>query len=214
MFLEREDRALKLKFRDELTVTDMASTVANEPRKVDVWFRYPDKEVRDVSYPFLTIDFVGLQKASEREHRNVIPLDYVPEEYQVVNETAATGIKTDFPVPYEIYYAITTYTRDPRHDRQLLAQLIQFSSRLSFRFGWLEVPEDKTLRRLDVLGMDVQDYKDGEGKTVFRKVFTITVSAELFPDDVTEARIADRVAVNLEHTTMDLILEQNEDVTV
>ncbi len=89
--------------------------------------------------------------------------------------------------------------------------MIQYSSRLSFRFGCLEVPEDKTLRRLDVLGMDVQDYKDAEGKTVFRKVFTTTVSAELFPDDVTEARVAESVILDLDHTTEAIILEQNTD---
>lgn len=212
MFLEREDRALKAKFREELTVSDLVSAARGEPRPVDVWFRYPDKEVRDVVYPFLTIDFVGLRKADEREHRGVVPIEYIPEEYTVQNETAATAIETDVPIPYEIYYVVTAYSRNPIHDRQLVAQLIQYSSRLSFRFGYLEVPEDKTIRRLDVLGMEVTDYKDPEGKTVFRKQFTLTVSAELFHSEIIESRVTERIDLTLFQTDLETILASTPDV--
>lgn len=207
MFLEREDRALKLKLKDELSVSDMA----NQARPVDVWFRYPDKEVRDVVYPFITIDFVGLRKADEREHRGVIPIEYKPEDYTYVDPTASTAVETDVPVPYEIYYALSAYSRNPLHDRQLVAQLIQYSSRLSMRFGYLEVPEDKTLRRLDVLGMEVTDYKDEAG-TVFRKVFTATVSAELFLSEILESRVTETLNLTLGEADLSTILAETPDV--
>lgn len=208
MFLEREDRALKNKFRAELTVSDMA----NAARPVDVWFRYPDKEVRDVVYPFITLDFNGLRKADEREHRGLVPIEYKPEDYQYADPTSNTAIITDVPIPYEIYYAVTVYSRNPLHDRQLIAQLLQYSARLSFRFGYLEVPEDKTMRRLDVLGMEVADYKDQEGKTVFRKAFTITVSAELFLSEIIESRVTDRIDLSLFDTDTQTILTSTPDV--
>lgn len=181
MFLEREDRALKLKLRDLVRVSDLAS--GGEGRAVDVWFRFPDKEVRDVVYPFLTIDFVGLRKASEREHRALTDVHYVPEEFEYVGP--GTAITAEYPIPYDLTYTITAWSRHPLHDRQITAQLLQINSRLAMRNTWLEVPEDETVRTLDVQGMEVADFTR-DGKRTFRKVFMVVVTAELFSDSIQE----------------------------
>lgn len=207
-FLEFEDRALKRKFTNELTVSDPK----NASRGVDIWFRYPDKEVRDVSYPFITLAFSGLRKADEREERGTTRLHYMPGGGAPADPTDATALVTEIPIPYEIYYTVTTHCRDPRHDRQLLSQLLQYNARLSMRNAWLEVEEDNTIRRLDVIGMDPADYRDNAQKYVHRKVFTISVSAEIFPSAIVETKIPEHIEVILSEQGIDFIVTQNEPV--
>jgi hypothetical protein len=52
---------------------------------------------------------------------------------------------------------------------------------LPFRFGQLDIPEDGTARRLDMLGFSKRDTTEG-GKRLFSNVYNIKISAEIFPD--------------------------------
>lgn len=207
MILEHEDRALKLKLSG-LTVTDLKTGAGTRP--VDVWFRFPDKEIRDVRYPFITIDFGGLRKAGEREHRGTPIVNYRVGGMSINDETAATALRTDeFPVPYELYYTVTVWSRNPLHDRQLVAKLLSDPELLPFRNGYLEVPEDDSIRRLDVLGMQPANIQDRTGKRLFRKIINLTVSAEIFPSQITEVRKPTVVDLDLDDLAIDVVLARN-----
>jgi len=106
----------------------------------------------------------------------VIPTDtlYTPEGVTTPNQIV------NYPVPVQLLYQVTTWSRQPRHDRQIIEQLFS-SGRLPFRFGYLNIPEDGTRRRLDLLGFSKRDTTEGD-KRLFSNVYNIRISAEIFED--------------------------------
>ena len=55
------------------------------------------------------------------------------------------------------------------------------------RYGALAMPETARIARLDMLGAPrVADTTDENGKRLFRKIFSVRVSTELFPDAALE----------------------------
>ena len=56
-----------------------------------------------------------------------------------------------------------------------------------FRRGFIDVPEDGTIRRFDLLSWGNSDLLDGETgyrKRIFRKVYTVQMSAEIPTSDL------------------------------
>jgi hypothetical protein len=91
---------------------------------------------------------------------------------------------SDFPIPYNIDYQITVYSRKALHDRVLVASLAA-NDRIPERFGFLEIPEDGTFRRLDLIGGPSPEVeKDRDGKRIFRSIYAVRVSSELLPGEV------------------------------
>jgi hypothetical protein len=86
-----------------------------------------------------------------------------------------------WPIPVNIDYQVTTYSRQPRHDRQILSQILY--TRIPMRFAVLE-PEDGnsagagTVRRLDLLDISKRDVTE-QGKRLFVNAFTVRVSSEI-----------------------------------
>lgn len=83
----------------------------------------------------------------------------------------------NFPIPVNIDYQVTTYARQPRHDREILSQLMR--TRLPLRFGVLET-DDNTVRRLDILDISKRDISEA-GKRLFVNAFTVRISSEIAP---------------------------------
>ena len=83
----------------------------------------------------------------------------------------------DFPIPVNIDYQITVYSRQPRHDRQIMAQLL--FNKIPLRFAVLET-DDNTVRRLDVLDISKRDITEA-GKRLFVNAITVRVSSEIAP---------------------------------
>lgn len=177
-FILNEDKALKTALSG-MTVTDSG----NPNRPVGVWFGQPELEIRAQSYPYITIDFVGLSEDFERAHRGIIEMDYYPEG---VTDTTKQ-YTTEFPIPVNLDYQVTTWTRQPRHDRQIMGRLLA-EQRLPLRFGLLVIPEDMTVRRMDLLGITKRDRIDENGKRLFSTVFNVRVSAELLPTVLNQIR--------------------------
>ena len=94
------------------------------------------------------------------------------------------GSKTDFPIPVDLLYQVATWSRKPRHDRQMINSLFN-RGLLPFRFGQLFIPEDGTNRRLDVLGFSKRDTTEAD-KRLFNNIYNIRISAELFPDQLVQ----------------------------
>lgn len=170
-FLINEDKGLKALLAG-VTVTD----AKNGARPVGIWFGQPDVEIRAQSYPYLTIELIDISEAYERNNRGISELSYTPEGLD-----PELRYLTENPIPVNLDYQVTSYTRQPIHDRQVISAML--SNILPFRYGTLEIPEDGTLRRVELLGYAKRDTTE-QGKRLFVNVFSIRVSSELFSSEI------------------------------
>jgi len=172
-FILNEEAALKA-LLSGMTVSDGG----NSARPVGVFYGQPDKEIRQQSYPYITIDLIGISEETDRAHRGVVNVPnttfYTPE------GVTSSNLDVNYPIPVQLTYQVSTWARQPRHDRQIIAQLFSYG-RLPLRFGQLSIPQDGTNRRLDVLGFSKRDTTEGE-KRLFSNVYNIRISAEIFED--------------------------------
>lgn len=202
-WISNEAAALKNKVSG-LTVTDAASTTG---RPVNVWFWDPEYEFADLTFPCIILQHSGISKADDREHRGSTLLPYVPEQFNTANGTApsfdpATGTPitwdtttdydptqspfrvVDYPIPYNVDFQVDVYSRFQTELMPLIGQLSAID-RLPVRFGYLEVPQDATIRSLDLIGgPEIVADKDAEGKRLFRAVYSVRVYSELNLYDV------------------------------
>jgi hypothetical protein len=114
----------------------------------------------------------------------------------------------DFPVPVNIDYQVTTYARQPRHDRQILAQLL--NTKIPLRFAVLNVGPNTqfgTTRRLDVLDISKRDITE-QGKRLFVNAITVRVSSEITPS--TFNRLYKVQELNVTGTTGSQIIGRGE----
>jgi hypothetical protein len=170
-FILSEDKALRDVCRGVTVHDQKADASIDQGRNVPVWFGQPDQEVRDQQYPYITIDMVDISRDPGREHRGKTNAEYLTPE----DLTEGKGWEIHLPIPVNIDYQITTYARQPRHDREILSQLLH--TKLPFRFGQLEL-DDNTLRRLEVLDVAKRDITE-QGKRLFVNAFTVRVTSEI-----------------------------------
>lgn len=166
-FILDEDRALRNALVG-ITVSDQKET----DRRVGVWFGQPDNEIRNQSYPFITIDLIDISEAKDRAHRG-----RANPEYDRPAGVDPDRWDTDYPIPINLDYQITTWARQPRHDRQILTALL--NGKTPLRFGVL-TPDDGTVRRLDVLEVTKRDTTEAD-KRLFKNAITVRISSELPP---------------------------------
>jgi hypothetical protein len=180
-FILNEDKALKTLLKSRIGVTDSK----NNLRTVGVWFGHPDVEIRDQSYPYMTIELSDISHARERQHSGMTELNYIPEAKDLNGNILTESAKrwTESPTPVNLDYQIASYCRQPLHDRQILATVL--TDLLPFRFGMLEIPEDNTARRIELLGYAKRDTTE-QGKRLFVNVFSIRVNAELFSTGIVQ----------------------------
>lgn len=172
-FLLSEDKALRDLLKDMVVTDQKASGTEEGVRKVGVWFGQPDQEIRTQSYPYITIDMIDISEDFARAMRGKAKPSYITPPEGLDPDTQDWEI--DWPVPVNIDYQITTYARQPRHDREILAQLLY--KKVPLRFAVLQ-PDDGTVRRLDVLDVAKRDVTES-GKRLFVNVITVRVSSEI-----------------------------------
>jgi len=173
-FLLSEDDALRKQIQG-ITVHDQRATGDDTPRQVGVFFGQPDQELRAQVYPYITIDMIDIQRDTEREMRGRITGTVEQFGYLGPTETSDLGWDIDLPIPVNIDYQITTYARQPRHDRELLSQLLH--EKLPLRFGQLTL-DDNTVRRLEVLDVAKRDSVE-QAKRLFINAVTVRVTSEI-----------------------------------
>lgn len=195
-FLLAEDAAVKRRFAN-ISVTDDR----NQTRVAKVFFRYPEGET-EREYPFITIENVGIFHDRARQHSeqtyyfstsgsassSPAYVNYFPSELDAAGMVSALGnnpyLALDSFVPVILMYQVSTYARSALHDRQLTAKMLRRAT--PFRRGFIEVPEDNTIRRFDLMSWGNSDLLDGESayrKRIFRKVYSIQMTAELPASD-------------------------------
>jgi hypothetical protein len=183
-FLLSEDKALREKLQG-IVVHDQKADGTSTPRQVGVFFGQPDQELRPQNYPYITIDMVDLQRDTQREMRGTTNADYLKPTDFVTD--SGSEFLIDLPIPVNIDYQITTYSRHPRHDREILSQLL--TSKL-VRFGVLEIVEKdvtsgntetitSTFRRMDLISVAKRDNNSEQAKRLFVNAFTVRVSSEM-----------------------------------
>ena len=181
MFLFSEDKALREKMQGML-VYDQKATGDDVPRQVGVWFGQPDQEIRAQQYPYVTIDMIDISRDPAREMRGKTNAAYLESRLSANFDAETQGWETDLPIPVNIDYQITTYARQPRHDRMLVAQLM--AEKLPIRSGILEL-DDGTVRRLDVMDVAKRDITENQ-KRLFVNAVTVRVSSEVVQGALTE----------------------------
>jgi hypothetical protein len=209
-FLLAEDAAVKNRFSN-LTVSDDR----NASREVQVFFRYPEGETEKI-YPFITVEMVGLSHDTRRQlsettlyysnsasaSNNANYINYYPSELtesemsSMVNNSNVLAVHSFIPV--SLVYQITTHTRSALHDRQLSSKILRRV--VPFRQGFIEIPEDGTIRRFDLMSWSTSDLLDRESgyrKRIFRKMFTIQMNAEIAATDLTSIRKVASVVGNI-----------------
>jgi hypothetical protein len=195
-FLLAEDAALRRRISG-LFVSDDKEPVRN----VQVFYRHPEKET-EKTFPYATIELLDISFAPERAVSEVnyyfaggvgltpeqqdkyTSLDYYPSHYDASDLASLTGasgfVSTEQFVPVDLLYQITTHTRNPVHQRQLDGLMLRRVFPL--RRGFIEIPEDGTIRRcqlLDWRSSDILDQEAGQKKHLFRSVYTIEMGAEI-----------------------------------
>jgi len=188
-----EDRALKQLLMG-MTVSD--NRQSNRP--VKVFYGQPDVEITDQTYPYITIDLIDADEATERAMRGIIELQYQPE--GAPKREDGHGLKTDYPIPYDLVYQITTYARDPRHDRKIMNQIAR---RLGGRYHSLYVPEDNTERSMFLTNTLKRDLTEAN-RRLFSNAYTVVVYSELIPADIEKVAQVKKVdlGINGQHETI------------
>ncbi|MFF1701335.1 hypothetical protein [Streptomyces sp. NPDC058252] len=177
-----------------------------EGRSVPVRYRVPESELAKQTFPLIVIEHAGLEKADEREHRGRTLLPYAAEGttpwWQPTDtgwDVTASPYIVDFPIPYDIRYRVLVFTRLSEHDIALASAMAQFD-RIPARFGFLTIPEDGTVRRLDLLGgPELVDTRDEDGKRLFRREYLISVSSEMLASVAVQYAQATSVALDFEY---------------
>jgi hypothetical protein len=166
-----EDEALKTRLSG-MTVSD----AKNNARTVSVFFGQPDLEIREQSYPYITIQLTDLVEDTQRAHRGIIDLNYTPDGATATLDGKVRGV--EYPIPVDLHYQVATYSRHPYHDRALILELLK--NRLNLRFGFLlvETATAISMRRLDLLGYSKRDVAE-QDKRLFVNLFSIRVSSEM-----------------------------------
>lgn len=192
-----EDRAADIDGGMDADHVDGALLVNSKTRLVPVYFRLPENEVRRKTFPYITIDFLGAVRDVEREHRGYTTYGDTANAYSPPGMPVGGG-KTELPVPFQLQYQVTQWARYNRHDRQIMTSLL--TTRLEPRFGYLEMvptleaPDDFSVRRMDLLsGPTPGDTRDAEGKRVFRKMYSVGISSELFQSDMAALAAVNRL---------------------
>lgn len=192
-----ESEALK----KHLSGVKVTATTYPAGRDVPVIFVGPDFELRSASYPGIYLSYAGMRRASEREHRGPAKLQYAPpgfptdvqvpvdledkdnpatEPWSNTFDPAKSPYKTwDYPIPYDLDFNVTVVTRNYQQMFEIIAQLDE-AERIPARFGGLKVPEDGTIRTLELLGgPDTSWLKDEDGKRLLQSIYTVRVAAEI-----------------------------------
>ena len=200
-FILNEEAALKTMLSG-MTVSDAGT----QSRPVGVFYGQPDKEIRQQNYPYITIDLINISEATERVQSGTVVVPYEPEGWDGVS-----SLLTPYPMPINLDYQITTFSRQPRHDRQILAQLFSIG-RLPVRFGSLAIPQDNTNRRVESLGFSKRDTTEAD-KRLFMNVFSIRIASEIFRTEFnTKDYIVQERRIGLKSDTGSAPVDPNTDL--
>lgn len=184
MFIFNEDRAMINKFKN-IVVEDIEAPTTGRP--VNVTWLDPDVELKNLTYPSIIISNTGITFDPERAAAGWFQLPYVPEgfgDWATETDVTTSPYFAFTPIPYNVNYQIDVLARNNKH-ATFLTSILSGQDFLHARYGYLDVPEDKTVRRMDLMsGPERQSFKDQDGKRLFHSTYSVRVSTELLPKEV------------------------------
>lgn len=186
MFIFNEDKAMMAKFTG-LVVDDVNAPDTGRPVEV-IWLD-SDVELQNLTYPSIVICNTGISFDAERAASGWFQLPYTPENFdQWITDNNLDVENSPYwaftPIPYNVDYQIEVLARNNKHSTFLTA-VLSGPDFLSVRHGYLAIPEDGTVRRMDLMaGPERQNTHDADGKRIFHTVYTVRVSTELLPVEV------------------------------
>lgn len=229
-------------FAEEAAIMRRLSTLSvrddrNDQRVCQVFFDYPERETEKY-FPFFTISFIGLShntdaQISETQYyyttqtNGMTPeqisrfseFNYYPSETNQagMDVLAQSGgfLTADSFVPVNLLFQITSYCRGVSHDHQLIGLMLTHVT--PFRRGFIEVPEDGTIRRFDLINWTSSNALDQEAdynKRIFRRHYTLQMSAELPASAIngTMQALSVQGLLNVEHQD-NITVNDNFDLT-
>jgi hypothetical protein len=166
-----------------------------------VWFNQPDVELQAVTYPYALIDLVDIQQSRERQVGGGMIYDNdlngaVPDSGDIYGY--------EQPVLYDLYYQITTYARHPRHDREIIRQLMKYKT--PGKWGFLPVPNiDESIyeyKHMFVEGFAKRDTITDD-RRLYRNTITVRILSEMTEETAQDAlAIVQEVNINSDTTGM------------
>jgi hypothetical protein len=219
-----ESRALVKKLQG-ITVQDATSPTAG--RVVPVTFVHTEWNMSDATYPGIYIEYGGIYRATDREHRGPTTLPYAPDGFPgndlvpadmedpnntslipwILDENsnpdpnASPYWVQDVPVPFNLDFQVSVRARNYEHSFQIVNALAD-RKYLPERFGYLEVPEDGTVRTLELTGgPEVTLDKDQDGKTIVLSLYSVRVASEKSLYEIERFIRATQVVFNLDGLT-------------
>ena len=193
-FIFREDAALKSLLQG-LTVSDLNQ----QDRPVKVWYGFPDLEIRQQDYPYLVIDLYDIQAANDRQMSGI----FYDDTYRGTRiSDGSTTYKYEAPVLWDLMYQVTSYSRNPRHDRAIMFSML--NEKLPGKYGHLIIPDandsgNVVARHMFLEGFVKRDQVE-DGRRLLRNVFSIRVLSEMTPTQA-NAGLTQVQSVNTTSTT-------------
>jgi hypothetical protein len=182
-FMLAEDEALK-KYLSGITVP--GREIGDPGTKVGCWFRWPEGE-RQLKYPFITIDSITAEPAYELFHSTHVESSiglYRPSVApSLPPPTEGWGVQGYSVLnywPFRLVYQVNVYSRSALHDRYLRS--IFATDVLPQRPFWIACDVDNTWRRMEQIGYaatDQAETSESGTKRIFRKVYTVSMLAEV-----------------------------------
>lgn len=185
MFISNEDRAMVQKFQN-IVVQDVNSPDSGRPVGV-IWLD-AEVELTNRTFPLIIICNNGITYDPARAHAGYFQLQYAPEGFPHWNLDQTSILDSPYyaqtPIPYNINYQIEVVSRNNQH-ATFLTSILSGPDYLHARYGYLAIPEDGTVRRMDLTaGPERQSIHDGDGKRLFSSVYSVNVSTELLPPEI------------------------------
>jgi hypothetical protein len=194
-----EDEALKEKLQGYSTI----NYADGRSKKIEVYYRFPDAEIRTRTFPHIAIDLVRIEFDETRAHR---ALSYVPR-YPIETATPLldfTLVADDMPLPWMMIYQLATYAREPRDDRFMTMMMYQLFPEM---FGFLDMGKfDGTVRRADLVQVDRRDTVDNENKRLYRNIYTVAISTEFYLNQLQYIQNISSIDIDFNFTGATLVL--------
>ncbi|MDJ0463137.1 hypothetical protein [Streptomyces sp. H27-C3] len=175
-WLLNEDAAMRRKLQG-LTVTDGTLEL-----RVGVRFSFPEGELADQTFPLIIIERTKAHRDPRREARGRVQLGYAPEglaDWGDMTNPSESPYFTNNPIPYLVDYQVTVMARKQSHITNLTAKLAAVEY-LPVRFGYLEIPEDGTIRSMELSGgPEFHTGWDEYQKRLFQVAYLAQITSEV-----------------------------------
>lgn len=217
-FILAEEEALK-HFLSGITIL----TPRGAPREVGVQYRWAAGE-RKIEYPYIMIDLLNIVPDPGRQTSVwnigtdpsvfVDPLrteedggtirigQYAPSTSpdsmpEIGNEESDIGYQQENPKPVKLIYQVTVFSRNALDDRMLMSKF--YTDVFTPNPLFLSVAADHTWRRMELVSFMVADTQETTetDKQVRRKIYTISIEAEIPVESVTEVSKARMLHVDI-----------------